>query len=135
METVIHQTFRYIGHRDACGFTKTAAVKDTLVSDHSIFSAIEYRIIVVQSFRDVVGIQDSYFGGASQVRSTHKLQVGPGDGQDSGRTPWRGCHWARIRVAVLEKEMTREKVTQMLCHGDRADARASTTVRNTEGLV
>ena len=65
MESVIHQSLGHVFHFDAGAFP-VAQIENAFVRDETAFAFEQNREITIESFRDVIGIQDRDFGGAFQ---------------------------------------------------------------------
>ncbi|MPL94939.1 hypothetical protein SDC9_41102 [bioreactor metagenome] len=131
VEAVVDQPLRDVVDRHP-HLGEGAGVEDALMRHPAAVAHEEDRIGGLQPRRDVICVQDRDPRRLSEPRTAHHQAIGPGDQQDRGRTIGRGTHrpldTADLRVA---RQMRRE----MRLHPDRAHARATTAMRDGEGLV
>ena len=64
MEAVINQALGDVVDGDAAGFLDRAQVDNAFVCHHAVFAGIEHRIVGLQAFGDVIGVENSHLGGA-----------------------------------------------------------------------
>ena len=68
MEAVIHQAFGDVGDFDAGLALEVGAGQDHLVRATAVLAAVQRRVVILQRFLDVVGIQDRDARGFGQAR-------------------------------------------------------------------
>ena len=90
METVIHQPFGNIVHGDIATVPHGAQVKYAFMGHHAVLAGIQDWVVITQPGGDVVCDQDGDQGRPAQSVRPHHGDIGPGDGQDTGRAPGRG---------------------------------------------
>src|SRR5947209_10193583 len=78
------------------------------------------RKITIESFRDVIRVQDRDFGGAFQPLGTHHANVHPGDGENAGAAEGRDRKSTRLNsshanisyaVFCLKKKKNNDNIT------------------------
>src|SRR5665811_1878553 len=92
----------------------------------------------VESGRDVVGVENRYLGGGTETLRSHQRKVGPGDRQDTGRSPGSGRYRAdTVLVAgqVMNERMPGEERSEMSLHRDGTHTGPAAAVRDRERLV
>lgn len=131
VETVVGQPLCHIIDGDAGLLGDLAQIENALVGDHAVLAGVEHREVVVQPAGDVVGRRDRRQRRPAQAVGAHHPDVGPGDGQNRGRTVFRRRHRVRTGLQRIAGQILR----QMRTHRHRSDARTAAAVRDAEGLV
>ncbi len=77
VKAVIHQPLRYIVDLDARALFQGAQVQDTFVGDESPRSLIQDRIIRIEPFGDIVGVEYRIATRLAERFRAHQVQVSP----------------------------------------------------------
>ena len=87
VKSVIHEPFGHI--LDGHSF-ELAQVKDAFVGDEITVAFIKDREIYLQTFGNVIGVEDGHFAGFGEPVAAHEPNVNPRDNQNTGAAPGRG---------------------------------------------
>ena len=79
-------------------------VEDHLVSHMAVVAGIQDRVVVLQSFLQVVGIHDGTHSGFLQAFTAQHLDVAIGDGEDLGATERSGRNSAFLLFATAVEQ-------------------------------
>merc|ERR1712013_584807 len=89
MESIVHQPLGNVYSLYTCCLLEVSHINDELVSNEVSFPLVQSFVVIAQSQRHVVGIQDCYLSCSLQTLSPHHLDVCPGYGEDGSGTIWR----------------------------------------------
>ena len=101
MESVIHQSLRHIFHFDAGAFP-IAQIKNAFVGDETAFAFEQDWKITIESFCDVIRVQDRDFRGAFQSLGTHHANVHPRDGENDGAAEGSGSDGPTEELLIFD---------------------------------
>src|SRR5213078_503252 len=108
---------------------------------------VERREILLQTLRDVIRIEDCDLRCFGQTGCTHRGDVNPGDGEETGTAPRRrsdGTDRLEFNRQVVpnarrfvngNNRMARQKSDQVLGHANRSHARSAAAVGDAKRLV
>src|SRR5215831_7327034 len=99
MKAVIHQAFCDIFNFNACA-SPLSQVHNAFVSDKTMLALEKNGKVRLQSFSDVIGVENRHFARAFQPGGAHHSNVRPRDSQDAGAAPRSGRNVATIASAV-----------------------------------
>ena len=136
VEAKVHQTLGNVDGGYANGLVDAVDVENHLVSHVSVIASIQNRVVVLQTFLQVVGVHDGTHGGFLQAFTAQHLDVAIGDGEDLCATERSGRNGTFLLVATaVEQDVRRQIGLQMLGYANWTYARTATAVRNGKGLV
>ena len=98
MESVIHQSLGHIFHFHA-GVFPIAQIENAFVGNETPFAFEQDRKITIESFCDVIRVQDRDFRGAFQSLGTHHANVHPRDGENAGAAVGSSSDGTNGRIA------------------------------------
>lgn len=111
-------------------------VDDELVGAHAVLVGEQDLVVLAEAVGHVVGVQESNLGSVLDTLTTHHLDVGPGDGEDRGRTVGGSRDGSNGLVTSGGKDGMAGKVrSQVRLDTDGAHTGSSTSMGDAEGLV
>lgn len=128
MEAVILETLGNINSLDARGLGEATGIDDELVGAATLVVGVENGVVLLETGKDVVGVEQSNGGGLAETSITHGRDVSPADGDDAGATVV-GTGNGDLVLLVRQERL------KVLLDTDGSNTRATTTVGNAEGLV
>lgn len=136
METIVLQPLGKVGHPQTCTLLKLCQINQTLVRDTTILVRESKIVVRLETFGDIVGVEERNLGDGGETLATEHLDVSPGNGVDARgtiRSGRDGCDRGRATGGddgVRGKEGGEVGFTR-----DGADTGTATAVRDGEGLV
>ncbi|MNH90807.1 hypothetical protein D3C73_433520 [compost metagenome] len=137
VEAVVHQALGHVHLADAGGLFERTYVQDALVGHPAVTPGVEHGEGLAELLGQVVGVEDGDLSGFLQPLVPQHGDVHPADGQNAGRAERRGRHGAVVTALFLclDHGVTGHEGRQVFLHADGTHARATTAMRNGEGLV
>ena len=140
MKAIVHQTLGDVFGHHATGLFQAAQIQNALVRNMTCFAigtraGVQGRVVVSQAAADVIGGQNSRFGGMLQTFSAHHAAIHPADGQHGGIAQRRSRDSAHAIDFQTARRMTWQIRHQIFHHANRTDTRAAAAVRDAESFV
>ena len=132
VETEVDQTFRHVFRTDARRILQWTQVENALVSNETVTTREQSRVVRFEALHDVVCVQQSDLRRLQQTIRTHQRDVHPRDWQNRRRPKRCRRHHADITFAT---ERAWQERLQVRLHCARTDARTAATVWDTECFV
>ena len=95
----------------------------------------EDGVVIFESSRHVVGVQDRDLCGFAQSSCAHQRDVHPRDGEDASAAEGSGGDSPGLALCASCERVRREEWGEVRGDADRTHARTPTSVRDAEGLV
>src|SRR5215831_10124893 len=99
MKAVIHQAFCHIFDFNACASPLTQ-VHNAFVRDEAVFALEKNGKARIETFSDVISIENRQLACAFQTVGAHHPNVHPRNGQNARAAPRSGCYVATVASAV-----------------------------------
>jgi hypothetical protein len=142
VEAVVSQTLGDIGNLDAGSLLEGTDIEDELVSASSVGVGVDNLVVGQEARHDVVGVEESSASLLGEAITTHHQDVGVADGQDRGTAPGSSADGSNSSLSSggitslrIDLRVAREIGGKVLLDSNRANTRATASVRDTEGLV
>ena len=136
MDAEVNQPLGHVVDGNPGTLFEPAKINDELVRDAAPTPRVDQRIMIGQSCRHVVGVEDSDLRRALEPGRAHQRDVDPRDRQDARTAPRCGRNRAdRVLVAWSGQRVAREERGQVSADADRAHAGTAAAVRDAERFM